>query len=104
MTFFNTFINELFELEKEFEYEENPRLKKIQYHLINDMICPYRDVLTVYALRWETNDQMDPIQLQRHPELAQSTVKNMYLLVFAKLIREWMSRIDFVIVNLNKFH
>lgn len=104
LSYLYLFSNELLKLENEFEFDENYRLKKIQYHLVNEMICPYRNVLAVYALRWQTINQMPHIHLSRHPELAQSTVKNMYLLVLAKLIREWMSRIDFVVDNLKKFH
>ena len=104
MGYFYNFINKLFELESEFEFDENHRLKKIQQHLLTDMICPYQNVLAVYALRWQAVNEMPEILLPRHPKLAQSIVENMYLLVVSKLIREWMSRIDFVVTNLNKFH
>ena len=105
LSYFYNLINGLFKLEDDFQYDHNSRVKKIQYLLVNEMICPYRNVLAVYALDWQSTPQTHHIQLAHHPELAQSTVENIYLLVLTKLLRQWVQRINSVIVDLDKkFH
>lgn len=105
LSYFYNFINGLFKLEDDFQYDHNSQVKKIRDRLVNEMICQYRNVLAVYALDWQPIERTHHIQLAHHTQLAQSTVENMYLLVLTKLLREWMQRINSVIVDLDKkFH
>ncbi len=75
--------------------------KQIQYNMRNEIICRYRSVLDVFSYQWPSINQINRMQFsKRKYRNSPSLVRDVHSIVIARLLREWMHRINTVIINL----
>jgi hypothetical protein len=77
--------------------------KQIEYNLRNEIICRYRSILDVYSHEWPSINQINRIQFsqRKYPD-APSFVHDVHSIIIARLLREWMQRLQSVVINLER--
>jgi len=84
-----------------FSFIIDPWFKQIQYNMRNEIICRYRSVLDVFSYQWPSINQINRIKFsKRKYRNSPSLVHDVHSIVIARLLREWMHRINTVIINL----
>ena len=77
-------------------------LKQIQSNLRNDIICQYRSILNVYSYDWPSIGEVGHIRFsQGKYHDAPSLEHEIRAIVIARLLREWMRRINLVITGVH---
>ncbi len=101
MSFYYNSIEDLLNMKDFNSFSNGSWFKQIQFNLRNEIICRYRSVLNVYSHEWPSIHQINRIQFsQRKYRHAPSLVYDVHAIIIARLLREWMQRLNSVIINL----
>jgi hypothetical protein len=101
MSFYYNSINDILNMNDVFAFTTDSLFRQIQYSMRNEIICRYRSVLNVYSIEWASIDYIGRIDFsQKKYRSAPSLVHDVHSIIIARLLREWMQRLNSVIVNL----
>jgi hypothetical protein len=100
MIYYYHSINALLNLKVVFAEKIDDSFKKIQDNIRLEIICRYRTVLDVYSQKWKSVHDIGGIQFSKNPRLCPSCKHEVYSVVIARYLREWMEQITEVIENL----
>jgi hypothetical protein len=101
MSFYYNSIEDLLNMNDVISFATDSWFKQIQSKLRNEIICRYRSVLNVYSHEWPSIDQINRIQFsQRKYRNALSLVHDVHAIIITRLLREWMQRLNSVIISL----
>jgi hypothetical protein len=89
-----------------FAFTTDSWFKQIEYNLRYEIICRYRSILNVYSHEWPLINEINEIQFSRRKyRSSPSLVYDVHSIIIARLLREWMNRIQSVMINLEaKFY
>ncbi|UJR21987.1 hypothetical protein I4U23_025055 [Adineta vaga] len=74
--------------------------EQIENNLRYEMICRYRNVLSVYSRVWPSINEVNEIQFSRRKYASSpSMVHDVHAMVVIRLLREWMRKIYAVLMN-----
>jgi hypothetical protein len=103
MSFYYNSIDDLLNLNDVFAFTTDSWFKQIESNLKNEIICRYRSVLNVYSHEWPSINEINRIEFsKRKYRDAPSLVHNVRSIIISRLLREWMQRLQSVIIILDK--
>ena len=95
-----TFDNEILRLKDVLSFTSDSWFGQIAHNLRYDMICGYRNVLSVYSRAWPSIDQVNEIRFSRRKYASPpSMTHDVHAMIVVRLIRDWMSKVHRVLVN-----
>ena len=101
MTFYYKSIEDIINLKNIFAVTVDDWFGQIQKELRWEVICEYRRILDVYSIQWPLINEIPRIQFS--PKIfrtSPSLIHNVHSVVIARLLREWMHRINEVMINM----
>ena len=78
-------------------------LEQIQQNLRYEMICRCRSVLSVYGVSWARVSEVKQVEFSRRRYGGSpSMVHDVQSMVVVRLLREWMSKVQWVLTNVEE--
>ena len=103
LSFYYNSINDLFKENNDIIYKNLLLFQEIQLYLRSDMICEYRRILNVYSYRWRSINQNKSIKFSHETDHPTPSVRaDVHSIIILGLLREWMNRIESVIIVMDK--
>ncbi|CAF1065326.1 unnamed protein product [Adineta ricciae] len=106
LSYYYKSINAILDLKDVLSFTSDSWFGDIAHNLRYEMICSYRNVLSVYSRAWPSIDQVNEIRFSRrnYPS-SPSMVHDVRAMIVVRLIRDWMSKVHRVLINMeNKYY
>ncbi|CAF3984950.1 unnamed protein product [Rotaria magnacalcarata] len=100
MIFFYNSVEDLLALEVPYAATVDKLFRRINYDLREEMICRYRRALYVFSQKWKSANEIERLNFTAHAR-ARSMTHQVRSVVILRYLKEWVTLISYVIVNLS---
>ncbi|CAF1428883.1 unnamed protein product [Adineta steineri] len=103
MSFYYNSIEDILKIQDPFGLSSNTWFHQIKFDLQHKVICPYRNVLNVYSSQWPIITEISRIKFYpKRYQNSPSLLHDVRSIIVAQLLREWMTKMHSVIVNIEQ--
>ncbi|CAF4371850.1 unnamed protein product, partial [Adineta steineri] len=96
-------IEDILKIQDPFGLSSNIWFHQIKFDLQHKVICPYRNVLNVYSSQWPIITEISRIKFYpKRYQNSPSLLHDVRSIIIAQLLREWMTKMHSVIVNIEQ--